>query len=238
MSRVALISDIHGNLVALEAVLDDLDRQQVDAIVCLGDVAATGPQPREAVDRVAALGCPVVRGNTDRFLLAPDDEDLGGGGPDLARILELDRWGAEQLDDPRRAIMAGYTDTVRHGDLLAFHGTPRSDTEQLRSTTPDDELAEMLAGHDAAVFAGGHTHAVMVRQLGAALVVNPGSVGLPAVIEADGSAWNPPWAEYAILDGRSFELRRVPVDVERILAAARASGMPHVEWWCQDWRAA
>ena len=155
-------------------MLEDIDRQQVDSIVCLGDVAATGPQPREAVDRVAALGCPVVRGNTDRFLLAPDDEDLGAGGDDLHRIIELDRWGAEQLEERHRTAMAGYAATVRHGDLLAFHGTPRSDTEQLRSTTPEAELAEMLAGHDAAVFAGGHTHAVMVRQLGRGARRQPG----------------------------------------------------------------
>ena len=84
--RIGLISDIHGNLIALESVLSELKREQVDSMICLGDVAALGPQPHEVIERLRKLNCPVVMGNTDDWYLQPlpegDDElrELAGWG--------------------------------------------------------------------------------------------------------------------------------------------------------------
>src|SRR5215212_5716568 len=95
---IALIADIHGNLAALDAVLDALAVEPPDQIVCLGDVAATGPQPREVLRRLRGLGCPLVMGNADAELLdmaRPDPET----DEDSHRIADISRWCANQLDD-------------------------------------------------------------------------------------------------------------------------------------------
>ena len=102
---IALIADIHGNLAALDAVLDALQAKPSDQIICLGDVAATGPQPREVLRRLRELGCPVVMGNADAELLdmppsgtETDEESL--------RIADISRWGAAQLDEADRAFLS------------------------------------------------------------------------------------------------------------------------------------
>ena len=210
--RTALIADIHGNLVSLQAVLDDARRSGVERIVCLGDVAATGPQPVETIEAVAALGCDVVMGNADEWLIDPElDEDAD---EETRRILEIDLWASQQLGPQHLELLAGYRPVVELDDLVCFHGTPRSNTETLLATTPEAEVARMLGSYTQTVLAGGHTHIAMLRRHGPSLVVNPGSVGMPFEAAADGGAFrNPPWAEYAIVDGAQVEFRRVPVDV-------------------------
>jgi predicted phosphodiesterase len=106
--RVALISDIHGNAVALEAVLADIGRG-ADEIVCLGDVAAGGPQPREALERLRRLGCPVVRGNADEWLLGtmPAESD-----EDDRRLRESVEWAREQLIDADVAYLESFVPTI------------------------------------------------------------------------------------------------------------------------------
>jgi hypothetical protein len=103
--RTALIADIHGNLVSLQVVLDDARRSGVERIVCLGDVAATGPQPVETIDAVAARGCDVVMGNADEWLLDPEPED--GADEDTRRILEIDLWASKQLGPRHLELPAG-----------------------------------------------------------------------------------------------------------------------------------
>ncbi len=97
----------------------------------------------------------------------------------------------------------------------------------------------MLAGHDATVLACGHTHAPFIRRHGQALLLNPGSVGLPYELTRIG-ARNPPWAEYSIVETRGgsigIELRRVPIDADAVVRTALRSGMPHAEWWASGWR--
>lgn len=241
--RVALIADIHGNRVALEAVRGRLEEDGVDATICLGDVAATGPEPREAVALLRSLNCPVVMGNADAWLLNPEEhapEDDAG-----RRILEIDLWCADQLEPEDLAYLRTFQPTVKRllapgAALLCFHGTPGSNTEILLPTTPDDDVDRMLHGHHALIMAGGHTHRQMLRRHRDMILLNPGSVGLPFV-QTD-HVRNPPWAEYALLtweDGAlSVDLRRVPVDVRAIVESARASAMPHAEWWAGDWAAA
>jgi predicted phosphodiesterase len=244
--RTAIIADIHGNLVALDAVLAEIRAEGVERIVCLGDVAATGPRPAPVLARLRELDCPQVMGNADAFLLEPKPTEHAAG--DQKRVEEIDLWCAGQLSEEDCAFLAGFKPTVsvplgEGTTLLAYHGSPRSFEEGITAETPDAALVEMLAGHQAQVFAGGHTHVQMVRRHRDRLVVNPGSVGLPmdAVPPAEG-IMNAPWAEYAVVtvEGGRLEvsLRRMPFDVEALLHAADVSGMPHATWWKADWRRA
>jgi predicted phosphodiesterase len=231
--RTALIADIHGNFISLQAVLADAGRRGADRIVCLGDVAATGPQPLEAIEAIAALGCDVVQGNTDAWLLEPTDEEVQDD--DTRRILEIDLWVHDQLRPHHLDILREYVPVVTLGDLVCYHGSPRANDDAILPTTPDAELARMLDGHTAQVLAGGHTHLAMLRRHGQSLVINPGSVGVPFEQLPDAGFRNPPWAEYAIVDEGDVEFHRVPVDVGAVTEAALASGMPNGGWWVRDW---
>ncbi len=240
--RIAVIADIHGNLTSLEAVLADLEAAGVDQVVCLGDVAETGPQPHEVVERLRAIGCPVVMGNADADVLrpihpVPADEDG-------RRFAEIDAWCASQLTAEDLAFVRTFTHTVTlplgdDASLLCFHGSPRSNTEIIVATTSEDTLGSLLAGNDAAVYAGGHTHAQFIRRYKGAMLLNPGSVGLPYV-STDEGIYQPPWAEYAIVDRQvgslDIALRRVPIDTELVRRAALESDMPHADWWASGWR--
>ncbi|HEY1390365.1 MAG TPA: metallophosphoesterase family protein [Ktedonobacterales bacterium] len=237
--RIGLIADIHGNLMALETVLAELAREPLDQLVCLGDVAALGPQPGEVLARLRALGCPVVMGNTDAWLLAPPSA-VDGDRFDRA----LTQWTIAQLTDDDRAHIASFPPTIELalGDgraLLCFHGSPRSYDDVIVATTPDDELRAMLGDIQATILAGGHTHLQMLRRFGDAHLVNVGSVGLAGVGAATQKNQHVRWAEYAVVDsdGDRLEiaLRRTPLNVDQMVAVARASGMPEVEWWAGLW---
>jgi putative phosphoesterase len=244
--RVALIADIHGNLVALDAVLTAIERDRVDQVVCLGDVAASGPQPREVIDRLRQLGCPAVLGNTDAWLLNPSRR--ADADEDWLRIEAIDEWCAAQLGPAHLDYLRTFEPLITvplsdEASLLCFHGSARSYDEIILATTPDDELDAMLAGYRARVMAGGHTHVQMLRRHRETLVLNPGSVGLPfEQVGSAGQVRNPPWAEYALIEWAGGEvsvaLRRVPIDARAVVDAIVRSGMPHAEWWAQDWAVA
>lgn len=246
--RVAIISDIHGNLVALEATLADIAGQAVDQTVCLGDVALAGPQPHEVSQRLRAFGCPVVMGNCDAWMLDPPPPD-GTKEGDAARLEAIEYWSAEQLAEEDKTFFRSFqpTITVALGEgktLLCFHGTPRSYDEIVKATTPDSQLDEVFAGVEADVLVGGHTHAQLFRRWQRALLLNPGSVGLPFDgVPPDSGPFpglhNPAWAEYLVLtvDGPrlSVDLRRVPYALDDLLQAIHASGAPRVDWMAGDW---
>jgi len=242
--KLALISDIHGNAVALQAVLEEIRKEGVDQIVCLGDVAAMGAQPRECVRLLQELGCPVVQGNTDAALL--DRQPLPEDASEHEKVFwEIDGWAAEQLTREDRAFVATFQPTVEVplGDgeaLLAFHGSPRSHSEIILPTTPDEALAEILAGATHVLLAGGHTHRAMVRRFGRSWLINPGSVGLPFDRVPPATAVrHPGWAEYAIVtwspDRKGVDLRRVHYPVAEYVKALRACDMPHKELLLADW---
>jgi predicted phosphodiesterase len=242
---IALVADIHGNLAALDAVLDVLTAEPPDQIVCLGDVAATGPHPREVLRRLQGLGCPVVMGNADAELL-----DVADPGPetdeDRRRIADISRWCAAQLDDTDRAFVAWFQPTVaislgEKRSLLCCHGSPRSYDDVIVAAIPDDELDTMIAGHEATVIAGGHTHIRMLRAYRGREIVNPGSVGLAYQFLPDGRVRVPPWAEFALLSQAdagavSIDFRRVPYDRDVTVRAMIEREMPHAAWWAEDWR--
>ena len=241
--RVALLSDIHGNLFALEAVLAALTQTTIDQIVCLGDVALFGPQPSEVLAKMQALACPVVIGNTDAWALEP--QPLAVRDEQSVFIHAIESWGAAQLGEVERAYLRTFQPTVELtlGDgipFLGYHGSPHSYHDLLVATTPDTDVATLLGDQQAVVLAGGHTHAQYVRRYQNKWLLNPGSVGLPYEIGADGTVRNPPWAEYALLEGTTsgvtIALCRAFYDVAPLLATAKASGMPYAELWCKDWR--
>jgi predicted phosphodiesterase len=241
--RIAIIADIHANLVALDAVLADIEALKPDQLVCLGDVAATGPQPRQVVERLRGLGCPMVMGNADAELLDPRVD--AAADTDMRKFQEISRWCAAQLTPAELEYLRGFAPIVElplgdQATLLCFHGSPQSYDDIIVATTPDDDLARMLGTPRATVLAGGHTHAQLLRRYQELVVLNPGSVGLPFEYNSAGGR-NPPWAEYAVFGwagGRlSVDLRRVPLDAGAVVQAILASGMPHAAWFATDWQA-
>jgi predicted phosphodiesterase len=241
--RIAILSDIHGNLVALEAVLADLDAERIDQIVCLGDVATFGPRPREVIAQLRGLNCPIVMGNMDAWVLNPRPHEVRD--ENSQRITEVEFWSARQLSPADLDYLRTFRPTVEValGDettLLCFHGSPQSNTDAIVSTTPEEELERMLSGFSATVMAGGHTHVQILRRHRDLIFINPGSVGLPFErARHTDQVRNPPRAEYGLVSWENgslnIELRRVPFDVDVMIQAARDSGMPHLAWWVKNW---
>ena len=235
--RTVLLSDIHGNHLALRKVLVDIGNRS-QQIVCLGDVAWHGPQPSQAIRELKRLAVPMVMGNTDEYLI--------GGHRHVATSNwhEIGHWCREALTDEDVAFVRTFKETIEVNigagvKLLGYHGSPRSNNESIYPTTPDDELETIFESRVEGVFAGGHTHSQMFRRFGDRLVINPGSVGMPFDSPGQKGSKSPPWAEYAILDcgkeGLSVTMKRVGYDVEELAEVAAKSGMPHSDWWMKGW---
>jgi putative phosphoesterase len=222
MQRVAAIYDIHGNLPALEAVLEDIRRADVESIVVGGDVLP-GPMPSETLACLLDLEFPVVfiRGNGDRIVV---DEHRGAPGIVLPEAIHATvRWNAEQLsaDDIRRVAEwpeAVSVNVTNLGDVIFCHATPRNDTEVFTRLTPEERLLPIFKNVDASVVVCGHTHMQFDRSVGRHRVVNAGSVGMP---------YGEPGA-YWLLLGPDIQLRRTSYDLERAAERIMASGYPQV----------
>ena len=211
--RVAVLADIHGNLPALRAVLAEIDRDPVDALVIAGDVVA-GPLPRESLELLCARPEPVrwIRGNSEREAVAaydgaPAGEDAAG---------KAARWSANALDQRWRDELASWPVTLALDGVRFCHGSPRSDEEILTVATPSDVLAEALSGVTEPLVVGGHTHRQFIRELhGGLTYANAGSVGLP--YEGRPCAF---WM--MVLDGRP-ELRETDYDLSTAVEELRAA---------------
>jgi putative phosphoesterase len=207
--RVAALSDIHGNLPALEAVLAEVEREGVDEIIVGGD-SVSGPWPAEVLERLEAVGARIVRGNADRLVLERDEGHLGA-------------WSADRLGPDRLATVVRWPltlelDVVGLGRVLLCHSTPGSDDTIYTRITPEGEVLDLLGDVAADVVVCGHTHIQYDRRLSSGLrLVNPGSVGLP--YEGRHGAF---WA----MLGPDVEFRRTPYDVEATVAAMRALDAP------------
>ncbi len=219
--RVALFSDVHGNLRALEACLDDLSGQGgADSIVGAGDYCMDGPRPREVLERLHALGAVCVRGNTDRSIGEPgsDAED----DDDVAHVA----WQRAQLGAEWTSRLAALPFSHRIGEgtqaLLVVHASPTSDEEHIWPDADDAFLERVTEGVAERTIAFGHLHLPYARVWRERLLVNVASAGLPK----DGDAR----AGYAILTQRSggwqVKHRRVPFDVDKVVREIRKSGMP------------
>jgi putative phosphoesterase len=231
--RVALISDLHGNEIALEAVLADIARRGADQLACLGDTATLGPRPQAVLARLRDLCCPCILGNHDAFMLEPALIHSYNENPMVVAAVD---WCRDRLGPEELRFIATFVPTLEialegPARLLLFHGTPRSHMEDLLCTTPSDALDDMLAGRQATVMAGGHTHIQMLRQHKGTLLVNPGSVGL--AFEQYVAGKEPrllSHAEWACVEatrgGVAVTLHRVHLDQAALRAAAVASDNP------------
>lgn len=235
--RIALLSDLHGNEFALEAVLADVADQGVDQIVCLGDVVTLGPRPQAVLARLRDLGCPCILGNHDAFMLDPS---LIRSYTTAPAILDAVDWCRSQLTESELRFISLFSPSVElvlegATRMLLFHGSPRSHTEGILCTTAPELLDTMLANHDAAIMAGGHTHIQMLRQHRGMLLVNPGSVGQPFERYVAGSVPTLlPQAEWACVSAKSgkvsVSLHRIPLDRHALRAAVTAVQHPLREW--------
>ena len=230
--RIAVISDMHGNCVALDAVLADLEAHPVDQMVCLGDAIQGGPQPAEVVACLRELGCPVVLGNADAFLLTGAD----GNEVVSAQQRAVQQWSLAQLSEADRAFIAAFQPTVEIAlpgsrRLLCFHGSPTSFHDIIFPETPEEDVRRLLDAYLPAILTGGHTHLQQLRRLDDSLFFNPGSVGFVYNARQQGGALHAdPWAEYAIVaaDERRFSIEfcRVPFDGAAWKRITLASGIP------------
>jgi predicted phosphodiesterase len=216
--RVAGLFDIHGNLPALEAVLADLEGEDVDTIVLGGDVAS-GPMPAETLALLRSQSVPLrfVRGNADQVL-----DFASFPGEDLPLWKRSRLWVAERLGDEDLSFLAGLpldvvVDVDGLGSTRFCHGAPGSDELVITKVTPNERLRRLLEGVGERVVVCGHTHVQFDRSVDGVRVVNAGSVGAPYEA-APGAYW--------LLAGPEIEHRRTRYDVERAVSRIEATGFP------------
>jgi putative phosphoesterase len=218
--RVAVISDVHGNLPALEAVLAEVRREAPDLIVSCGDVAS-GPMPAETIELMRTLGdARFVMGNADRGLMVEFD-----GNPLPPLPGPFADWCAKQISREQRDFLATFEKTVTVdgvdgvGRVLFCHATPRNDTDIFTAETPDEEVARLFGQVEADLVVCGHTHMQFDRRIDGLRVVNSGSVGMP---------YGRPGAYWTML-GPGVDLRRTDYDREAAAARIRKLGWPSAE---------
>jgi predicted phosphodiesterase len=221
--RVAAIYDIHGNLPALEAVLDEIRVSGADLIVVGGDVVP-GPMPVETLECLRGLKTPslFIQGNGEAAVLAQLAGVESGTLPEQAR--EVVRWTAQQLHPDQVSWLTGWPATcsveVRSlGRVLFCHATPRNDSEIFTRRTPEEVLLPVFRGAGAPVVVCGHTHMQFDRMVGKTRVVNAGSVGMP--FGEAGADW--------LLLGPDGELRHTSYDLRQAAERIRGTAYPHAQ---------
>jgi len=231
--RIAVVSDIHGNRTAFEAVLADLRETSPDLILYGGDLAHGGSSPAEIVDRIRDLGWQGIIGNTDEMLVMPESlEEFASQMPHLERLFSVIREMAavtrEALGEDQLAWLGGLPRSQTNGSMTLIHASPESLWRAPAPEASDDELESVYGslGQQIAVYA--HIHRSYIRKMPGLTVVNTGSVSL----SYDGD----PRAAYLLLDGLEPEIRRVEYDVDREIQALAASGLPHADWLAKTLR--
>jgi putative phosphoesterase len=220
---VAAIYDIHGNLPALETVLEEIRRADVDRIVIGGDVVP-GPMPRETLARLLNLEIPIqfIHGNGEVAVL----EQMAGKEPAKVpeQFREVIRWTARQLDPEHQSLLASWPKTLRLeipglGKALFCHATPRNENEVFTRLTAEDRLSSIFEGVNATVLVCGHTHMQFDRMMGRIRVVNAGSVGMP---------FGEPRAHWLLL-GPDVQFRRTPYDLAKAAERIRNTKYPQAQ---------
>ena len=236
--RVAILSDIHGNLLALKSILADIKKQQVDRIICLGDVASLGPQPAQVLAILQELKCLCTMGNHDAALIHPEAAAHYQIAPP---VMPSVNWCLGQLTPTDIEFINNFQPTLKlplspTKHLLCFHGSPHSNIDNLLPSLSPQKLAEFISGHQASILCGGHTHLQLMRRIGNSVLVNPGSVGMPFRDEPapGGEPIVLPWAEYAIIGEESttitIDLRRVTFNIKEYVKTLSESELPLKNW--------
>lgn len=247
--RLAVLSDIHGNLLALEAVLQDLEAAGgADLTWCLGDLAAFGPRPAECIRRVKALAeadegkhFKAIGGNTDRYIVngerprwpsAKDQAGLTNLVSEWQNWNQAHLWGVGQLsfddyDFLKKIRGRELSHKVEgYGTVIGYHAVPGDDEAFLTPETPDEEARDFLLDREGRLALGGHIHRQFDREVRGWRIVNAGSIGMPFDERGQAS-----WALITFEGGQAaVDLRRVPFDVEAVIDDLRAVGYPSVEW--------
>lgn len=219
IKRLAALYDIHGNLSALDAVLEEVNQANVDAIVIGGDVLP-GPLARECLERLRALRVPLhaIHGNGDREIMNFCAGNESSAIPELYR--RSFRWNADSLDEEQRAWIASWPSTLRlevegRGQVFFCHATPHNDTDIFTKNTDAAVLQTVFDGvGDLAVC--GHTHMSFDRQLPSLRIVNAGSVGMP--FGETHACW--------LLIDQTLQFMKTPYDRDAAASMIRSSGYP------------
>jgi putative phosphoesterase len=227
MTRIAVLSDIHGNRTALEAVVADLRRCSPDLVFHGGDLADGGASPVEVVDRIRDLGWPGVLGNTDEMLFRPESlrefAKRHTGLEELFRAVEeMAASTREALGEERLAWLQTLPLAQNHGSMALVHGTPASPWHAPGPDASEEELASAFRALERPVAVYAHIHRPFVRRLSGLVVANSGSVGLPY----DGDRR----AAYLLIDGTAPTIRRVEYDVEAEMRTLSGCGLAHSAW--------
>jgi putative phosphoesterase len=227
--KIVALYDIHGNLPALDAVLEEVEQEHPDLILVGGDIVP-GPMPRAALERLLALGDKIryIRGNCEREVVAAFDGLPSRPGMS-EEVRERMRWTAKQLERSQRNFLAQLPEQASFsvdglGEVLFCHGSPRSDEEIITAMTPEDRLRPMLADVRQRVVVCGHTHMQFDRTVDGIRIVNAGSVGMPY-----GEA-----GAYWLLLGPEIMLRRTLYDLQDAATRIRASGYPQAQDFAEN----
>lgn len=224
--RIAIVSDIHGNRTALEAVAADVRSMAPDLVLHGGDLADGGSDPAGVVDRIREFGWQGVLGNTDESHTRPESlEEFARQSTAPASlwpaIREMTAWTRERLGEERIAWMSGLPMVHRSEGFALVHASP-GDAWRIGTDAEFEGLGAPVIVH-------GHIHRSFVREVGGFVLVNAGSVSLS--YDAD------PRASYVLIDNGVPLIRRIDYDVEREIAALPASGMPYADWMIRTLRA-
>jgi predicted phosphodiesterase len=225
--RIAIVSDIHGNRTAFEAVLADLRQTSPDLILHGGDLAHGGASPAEIVDRIRDLGWPGVIGNADEMLPAPETlRDFASQTPPIqplfAAIEEMAAATREVLGAARLAWLGSLPRVQFHGPMALVHASPESAWRSPAKEASDAELQEVYGPLNTPIAVYGHIHRSYIRNVSGTIVANTGSVSL----SYDGDRRS----AYLLLEGSAPSIRRVKYDVDKELKALSGSGLPHADW--------
>lgn len=233
--RIAIVSDIHDNLTAFQAVLADLRETSPDFVLHGGDLVCGGSNPAEVVDRVRDLGWHGVYGNTDEAVSRAGTLDefarQSTAPPSLwSAVREMTAFTREALGEERIAWLGALPRVIVHAPVALVHASPAGAWRSPPAGASDAELAATYSPLRQAIAVYGHIHQPFVRHVGELTVINTGSAGQ----SLDGD----PRAAYLLIDNGTPTVRRVEYDIEREIRAMAASGLPYADWMARTLRAA
>lgn len=225
--RIAIVSDLHGNLAALQAVISDLRGESPDVVLHGGDLAASGYQAAEVIDRVRELGWAGVQGNTDEMLWCPSKlSELANRAPKIRNLLEIINSIAsatrDLIGEERIQWLRSLPRECREQDLVLMHASPGDLWQAPMPDGDESQLVRTYGSCNSPIVVYGHIHRPYVRSVPGFVLANSGSVGMPY----DGD----PRASYLLIEERKCVIRRVEYDIESEIKGLLASGYPYAMW--------